>query len=57
MVMTEQQLDAYRLMYKALGRALDEIHNPGFGRVCGLDIVSHIEAIRKEAARVAPEEW
>jgi len=55
--MTEQQLDAYRLMYKALGRALDEIHNPGFGRVCGLDIVSHIEAIRKEAARVAPEEW
>jgi hypothetical protein len=55
--MTEQQLEAYRLMYKALDKALSEIHNPGFNRVCGFDIVGHIEEVRKLAARVAPEEF
>lgn len=53
--MTQQQLEAYRLMHKALGKALDEIHNPGFNRVTGLDIIGHIEEIRKLAERVAPD--
>lgn len=55
--MTTQQLEAYRQMHKALARALDEIHNPGFNRTCGLDIVGHIEEIRKFAATVAPENF
>jgi hypothetical protein len=55
--MTENQLEAYRLMHKALGKALDEIHNPGFNRVVGLDIVEHIEAVRKQAEQVAPEDF
>ncbi len=55
--MTAQQLDAYRLMHKALARALDEIHNPGFNRTCGMEIVGHIEQVRKFAEAVAPEEF
>lgn len=55
--MTTQQLEAYRLMYRALLKALDEIHNPGFSRTCGLDIVAHIEQVRKQAEAVAPEEF
>jgi len=55
--MTEQQLEAYRRMHKALGKALDEIHNPGFNRVAGTDIVGHIEEVRKQAHAVAPEQF
>ena len=55
--MTDKQLEAYRLMHKALGKALDEIHNPGFNRVTGLDIVGHIEEVRKMAEHVAPEDF
>lgn len=55
--MTSHQLEAYRSMHKALGKALDEIHNPGFGRVTGLDIVGHIEAVRKQAAEATPEDF
>lgn len=55
--MTNQQLEAYRLMHKALSKALDEIHNPGFNRTCGFDIVGHIEAVRAQAAQVAPEDF
>lgn len=49
--------DKHGLMHKALGKALDEIHNPGFNRTCGFDIVGHIEEIRKLAAKVAPDEF
>ena len=52
-MMTEQQLNAYRMMYTALGFALDEIHNPGFNRTCGVDIVEHIEVLRRQAKLVA----
>lgn len=55
--MTDLQLEAYRLMYKALGKALDEIHNPGFSRTCGFDVVGHIEQARKQAEQVAPNEF
>lgn len=55
--MTTQQLEAYRLMHKALSKALDEIHNPGFNRTCGFDIVGHIEEVQKQAARAAPEDF
>lgn len=55
--MTDKQLEAYRLMYKALQRALDEIHNPGFNRVTGLNIVSYIEITRKQAFDAAPEDF
>jgi len=55
--MTDKQLEAYRLMYKALFKALDEIHNPGLHRTCGFDIVGHLEEVRKLAERVAPEEF
>ena len=55
--MTTQQLEAYRLMHKALSKALDEIHNPGFNRICGLDIVGHIEQVRTQAEAVAPEDF
>lgn len=55
--MTEQQLEAYRLMHKALAKALDEIHNPGFNRTCGFDIVGHIEEVRKLAEQVAPQDF
>lgn len=55
--MNEQQLEAYRLMHKALAKALDEIHNPGFSRTCGFDVVGHIEEVRKQAERVAPENF
>lgn len=53
--MTQQQIAAYRMMHTALKRALDEIHNPGFNRTCGFDIVGHIEEVRKCAKLVAPE--
>jgi len=55
--MTQKQLEGYRLMYKAIGKALNEIHNPGFNRACGCDIVEHLEAVRRIAERCAPEEW
>lgn len=55
--MTQKQIEAYRLMHKALAKALDEIHNPGFNRTCGLDIVGHIEEVRKLTENVAPEEF
>lgn len=55
--MTQNQLEAYRLMHRALGKALDEIRNPGFNRACGFNIVEHIEAVRKQAEQVAPEEF
>lgn len=55
--MTDLQLEAYRLMHKALGKALDEIHNPGFNRTCGFDIAGHIEQVRKQAEQVAPNEF
>jgi hypothetical protein len=53
--MTPQQLEAYRLMYKALDFALHEIHNPGANRAGGFDIVGHIEQVRQLAERVSPE--
>ncbi len=55
--MTQQQLEVYRAMYKALNWALDEIHNPGFNRICGLNIVEYLELVRKRAELAAPEEW
>lgn len=55
--MTERQLEAYRAMHKALKSALDEIHNPGAGRIQGLDVVGHIEAVRAFAEQQAPEDF
>jgi hypothetical protein len=55
--MTEKQLEAYRLMYKALGKAIEEINNPGFHRTIGESIVGHIEQVRKHAHDVAPDEF
>lgn len=53
--MDEHQLEAYRLMIKALGLALNEIHNPGSNRASGLNIVEHIEQVIQQAYDVAPE--
>jgi len=55
--MNQTQLDAYRSMYKAITKALDEIHNPGFNRTCGIDIVEHLNAVRAQAERCAPEDF
>ncbi len=56
--MTEQQLEAYRLMYKALKAAREEIENPGANRrLYGVDIIGHIDAVREHAAKVAPENF
>lgn len=52
--MTEKQLEAYRLMYNALQKALDEIHNPGANRASGFDVVGHIEQVRLLAAIAVP---
>ena len=49
--MTEKQLEAFWLIYKALGKALDEIHNPGTSRNDGFDITGHIEEVRKVAKK------
>jgi hypothetical protein len=52
--MTELEREAMSMMYKAIGAALIEIHNPGASRNVDFDIIAHLEAVRAHAVHIVP---
>lgn len=55
--MTDNELKAYRKMYRTLAAALDEIKTPGISRTFGIDIVDKIERARNLAWSMASDEF